>query len=323
MPAPPPPPPIPGRGRVIRVTDERDGDIRPRMYSYWANAFIQDDVAAIVFCSGPRFFRVSLISGNVERLGPLVNYTGETEGWYWSPTGKLYIPNGAQLHRVDPFNPADDEVVLDISATHPGCDLWQAHSSDDGRVHSATVRRIVSDGPYQKFATVAVRNGVTHVIHAVKDLDESQVDRSGEFVLIKEGDDNRIVNLVSGQDVVLADADGALGHSDCGAGVVVGEDNIRGACMWMNLRDVNDRRPLFSTWNMGYVSLRAGVCLHSGDAMLDLVALDGSGLTPVLAHGNRGTDYDDRVKANLDPTGRVACYMSNVYGRRDVFLVVL
>jgi hypothetical protein len=318
--------PLPGpMGRVYQVTDASDGDIRPRMYAYWANAFIRDsDGVAFVFCSGPRFFKVDLVTGRVDRLGQFINYQGETEGWYWSPNGKVYIPHGAQLHRVDPFDPADDEVVLDIAQLHPGCDLWQAHSSDDGRVHSATVRRIVSDGPYQKIGTIVQLPGRIEFFHAEGDLDESQVDRSGRFLCIQENHNNRIVDLeAGGEPRRISDADGALAHLDMGHGFMVGENNQIGACMQRYLPEPSEGRVLFPTWNQGYVSTRGGRCLHSGDTHLNLVALDGSGVTPIIAHGNTGTDYDDRVKANLDPTGRVACYMSNMHGRRDVFLLVL
>jgi hypothetical protein len=83
------------------------------------------------------------------------------------------------------------------------------------------------------------------------------------------------------------------------------------------------RRTLFTTWNMGYVSLRGGRCLHSDATHLSLVDLESGQRTPLVAHGNVGNDYDSRVKANLDPTGRVACYMTNDGRRFDVWLLAL
>lgn len=310
-------------GRVYQVTGPTDGTFHPRFYSYWSNAFIRDG-SAFVFAGHvdgrPRFFRVDLETGGVERLGALVGYGGTAEGWYWDRRGRLMLCDGPRLRRIDPFGRADD-VVLDISDTHPGCRLWQAHSSDDGLVHSATVERITTDGPYQRIGTVASRPGWRTVFPSFGVLDESQVDRSGAYLIIKEDHDNRIITLATGETRTIRNAEGALGHSDCGHGFIVGEDDQIGACVWIDLQDLSDLR-LFSTWNMGYVSVRGDRCLLSDRTHLSLVALDGSGVTPVVAHGMVGEGYDFQVKANLDPTGRIACYMSNQgTGRFDVFLV--
>lgn len=327
-PAPTVPIPAVGAGRVIRVTDERDGELLPRMYSYWSNAVIIG-LHAFVFVGhaggSPKFFDVDLVTGTVVRLGSPLPYLSEGEGWYWNIEGSLYLLEGPRLRIGNPFT-GDDRVVFDISETHPGCRLWQAHSSDDGRVHSATVERIVSDGPYPRLGTVVVYEGRQMFFPGDGALDESQVDRGGEFLIIKEGDDNRIITLRSRETRRLSDADGAVGHSDCGDGFVVGEDNQHGACVLWDLRQPltpGNRRTLFSTWNMGHVSVRGDRCLLSDGTHLSLVALDGSGVTPLLEHGMTGGGYDAQVKANLDPSGRVATYMSNVAGRLDVYLVRL
>lgn len=339
-PAPIPAPPaaaLPGHGRIIRVTDDRDGAIRPRMYSDLANAYVDLALnAVLVFCGtddGPRFFKVDLTSGEVQRLGRCVVYGGETEGWSWDGTRRIHLCEGPRFHRVNPFDQADDQVLFDISedSQFAHCDLWQPHSSDDGQTHSATVRRIVSDGAYPKIGTVVFKRGSQIFFDAHGTLDESQVTRDGRYVVIKEntdgsGDDNRIINLETRETRLLRDLERAVGHSDCGASVVIGEADKPdpGACVLWHLDRLNEGPGLlFLTTNMGYVSYRAGVCLHSGETQLSLVNLNGDGLTPIAAHGSIGSDYDNRVKANLDASGRVACFMSNRDGRRDVFLLVL
>ncbi len=312
-------PPVVSSGpRVIPVTTAEDGSFVPRMYAYWSNAWV-DGQTAVVFAGHEdghaRFFRVTLGSGSVERLGSLVSYTGTTEGWSWDVNGWITLIDGPRLRRVHPFK-GEDRIIFDVTDTHPGCDLWQAHSSSDGTVHSATVRQ-VSAGAYPKIGTIVKRPGAVNYFPAQGVLDESQVSRNGQYVVIKEDDDNRIVTIETGDIRTLRDADGALGHSDCGPDFVVGEDNQIGACVYVDLRTL-ERRTLFSTWNMGYVSVRGGRCLHSSDTHLNLVALDGSGITPLIEHGG-GTDYDSRVKASLSPCGRVATYMAN----NTVYLLVL
>jgi hypothetical protein len=69
--------------------------------------------------------------------------------------------------------------------------------------------------------------------------------------------------------------------------------------------------------------MRAGKCLRSDDQKLSLIALDGSGETSLIEHGMSGRGYDHQVFGNLDPTGRVACFMSNRAGRMDAYLLVL
>lgn len=325
MPQPAPQPPSPevppssgdvGAMRVIQVTDERDGRFAPRMMSDRANAWVSGQLAYVFAGSlatgGPLFFKVDLASGHVDRLGPLVPYGGETEGWYWTLDGRVVLPHGPRLLSVNPRNSADERILIDISDTHPMCDLWQPHSSDDGRTHSATIRRIVDSGRYPYVGTIIQGPHGRRFEAAVGQLDESQVTRDGSHVVIKQnGEDNLIIDLATGDALDLADADGAIGHSDCGPDFIVGEVNRPGPgrCLKLDLRTLQ-YTTLFETNNMGYVSVRDDRCLWSGPTHLALVALDGSGVTPLIEHGG-GTDYDDRVKANLSPCGKVACYMVN------------
>lgn len=323
--------PIPAAGgvRVIRVSDERDGELVNRMYSYWSSAFLIADVAWVFaghIDGRPRFFRVNLSNGISSQTNEAhLEYTGTGEGWYWDAEGWLYLTNGPQLRRVNPFT-AEDILVCDISESHPGCRLWQAHSSDDGQTHSATVQRITDSGAYPNIGTVVTWHGQQDYFPAHGTLDESQITSDGAYLIIKEDDDNRIITLGTRETRLLRDEDGAVGHSDCGPSIVIGEDNIHGACVLWDLRKQlvpENRRTLFSTWGMGHVSVKGGRCLLSDDTHLSLVSLEGSGVVQLHAHGMIGNDYDHQVMGNLDPTGRVACYMSNAAGRMDVYLLVI
>jgi hypothetical protein len=318
-----------GSLRLRRVTDERDGELVPRMYSYWSSAWM-GATCTYVFVghadNHPRFFQVDRATGAVMRFGSLIPYAGTGEGWYWSLDGEVYLCDGPRLRRFNPFT-GEDVIVFDISDSHPGCRLWQAHSSADGETHSATVERITSDGPYVRVGTVVFWKGRQDFYPAHGVLDESQITPDGAFLIIKEDDDNRIINLFTRETRLLRDEARAIGHSDCGPGFVVGEADKPdpGACVMWDLRGplTQERcRILFQTLNMGHVSVRGTTCLLSDQTHISLVPLDGSGVRPLIEHGMVGSDYDHQVQANLDPTGRVACYMTNQGGGRlDVFLL--
>lgn len=323
-----PPPPSVGR-RVIKVTDESDGRLLNRMYAYWSNAWVSGG-SAYVFVghedNHPRFFRVNLSTGAVDRLGSLVPYIGEAEGWYWDEEGWIYLIDGPRFRRFNPFS-GEDRVVYDISSSHPNCVLWQPHSSQGGRTHSATLQRIVSEGSYPKLGTITFHNGQLKFHEAVGDLDESAL--AGKYLVIQEringSDDNRIINLDSNEERRITDHDRAVGHSDCGDGFVVGEADKPdpGACVYVDLNTL-EKRILFLTLNMGHVSVRNGRCLLSGPTHLSLVDLGSGSLTALVEHGMVGSDYDHQVEGNLDPSGQVAAYMSNNGSSRfDLSILVL
>jgi hypothetical protein len=109
--------------------------------------------------------------------------------------------------------------------------IIQPHSSDDDRVHSATVqdaqwRRIgcvVYQAPKQRFRFFAPLSG--HV------FDECHVDKSGRWLMMIEtrADGmrlNRIADLRKGGMTTIEATQGALGHLDMGFGYAVGADTF-------------------------------------------------------------------------------------------------
>src|SRR5436853_130476 len=86
---------------------------------------------------------------SVKKVGPLFSDDrfswSSGEGWYFSAKQPhiLYVSYGPVLYRYDVIAHRF-ETVFDIS-TRPDVfgkerDIWQTHSSDDDRVHSATLR---------------------------------------------------------------------------------------------------------------------------------------------------------------------------------------
>jgi hypothetical protein len=137
--------------------------------------------------------------------------------------------------------------VFDVSSQF-GADkfIWQAHSSNADLVHSATLRRT---GDWASLGCV-VYNELTGLLSyfafnllpfpvteypAEGVYDECQVDKSGRWLLIKDnvdgldGEDNVIVDLLTGTRTTFLDAAGAAGHSDSGFGYMVAQDNWNSA----------------------------------------------------------------------------------------------
>src|SRR5262245_41634262 len=183
-------------------------------------------------------------------------------------------------------------------------------------------------------------------------LDEVQVDKNGQYLVIKTGVSGqgaievRVADLRSAMFTDLTDngPDFAPGHSDNGHGVVIGADN------WTNrvtFRQLATPHTLTSTldfandWTQDYhLSMLANdesrimlSLYESGahtpgvfhDEILQ-VATDGSQAVRRLAHHRAiVSGYEDSPRANISRDGCFIAFTSNwgVSGRRDVFIVSL
>ena len=216
-------------------------------YSYWSNMNNHAGSDTIlVFLglerrkggSGPTLFSFNKSSGETRNLGPLFSpdspYSWSTgEGWYFSGTrpNAVYLNDGPRMLRYD-VRSHSLETVFDVR-DHLGADkyIWQMHSSNDDRVHSATVR---NSSTYAMLGCVAYREDTRKAQYyaARGDFDECQIDKSGRWLLIKQnmdganGEDNLIIDLETGAEQVFLDQDGAAGHSDQGYGYLLAEDNF-------------------------------------------------------------------------------------------------
>ena len=249
--------PSPYNTTGVRLTNETDcggADCVDYIgYSFWRNTnYHVGSNTMLIFVTldrnrggaGPTLFSYNKTTDQVTKVRPLFDpsspFSWATgEGWYWSPTmpTKLYITDavGPKLYRYD-VNTTQLEVVFDVSSQF-GSDkyIWQTHTSNDDKVHSATLRR-TSD--YSTLGCVVYDENTKQFTYApeVGDFDECQVDKSGRWLLIKEnldglyGEDNAIFDLTTGQQTAtLLDQQGAAGHSDNGHGYMIPEDN------WNNL----------------------------------------------------------------------------------------
>jgi len=251
--------PAPYHTEGVRLTSAGDCDagqdcLWPVGYSYWRNInnHAAGDTMYIVLGfdrsrggAGPSLIAYDKLANHVLNLGPLFpaespfSYS-TTEGWYFSATAatRLYtfLPGTPTLRTFDVLSRQFDATpALDLAACprpsvcpNDAAFIFQPHSSDDDRVHSATVQ----NAAFQRLGCVVFDAGrfVYVPIRAGYALDECHVDKSGRWLLILETQadgklDNRVFDVPTGTETALTDVAGALGHLDTGFGYAVGADN--------------------------------------------------------------------------------------------------
>ncbi|MDP1930780.1 MAG: hypothetical protein Q8L60_04925 [Gammaproteobacteria bacterium] len=372
--------PSPYNTQAIRLTNGTDCGgkdcVNYAGYSYWRNMNNHVGMESMLIFMGldrsrggvgPALFELNKSNGALTNLGPLFPKehplswaTGE--GWYFSATlpTKLYLNDGPRIVRFDVIT-GHMQTVADITQKlGAGHMVRQIHSSDNDRVHSGTVRDAAG---YRNLGCMAYEEdiGRYHFFPITVEFDECQVDRSGEWLVIKanldgiNGEDNLIVNLRTGVQRVLRDRDGAAGHSDLGHGYMIAADNWANDANTWKLWDFNQpaqtgKKVYHNTnWNIAapdhvsHTNAKAGVAAQQQYACGSSVNknagthaneifcfnLDGSESTLVVApvmtnlSASGGDDeYARYAKGNLDITGRYFLWTSNLGGSRlDAFIV--
>jgi hypothetical protein len=285
------------------------------------------------------------------------------EGWYFSATlpTALYLNSGSSLLRYDVLT-HQMQTVFD-AAPQFGSDkyIWQVHSSNDDKVHSATLRSSVT---YEMLGCLAYREDTKQFSYFPRngDLDECQIDKSGRWLVIKEnvdglyGEDNVIVDLQTGTQTILLDQNGAAGHSDNGYGYMVYADNwnsLPNAVRVFTFGTDQLQAPLVTNnmdWSVtapahvSHANAKPGTPLGqqyacgSGanrinsnraneilcfrlDTSLDVLVV-APVMTDLNASGGGTDDYSKMPKGNLDPTGQYFIWTTNMGGsRQDAFVV--
>jgi hypothetical protein len=368
--------PAPYNTRGIRLTNAGDCGgsadcVAYAGYSYWRNInnhVGSDTLLAFVGLraskggTGPTLFGYDKVTGETANLGPLFAsnsgfYFASGEGWYFSATRPttLYMNDSSRMLRYDVIA-RTFETVFDAASLAAGVKIWQMHSSNDDRVHSATLK----DSAYADLGCVVYREDTRQLQFYAKrgDFDECQIDASGHWLLIKQnedalyGEDNRIVNLDTGAEQLLLDQNGAAGHSDVGFGNMVQADNwaaLPGTTLLRGFSSLASTTLVYHTtsWatelgHVSYTNARGDVpvaqqyaCASSASATVtarsnEIVCfrLDGSlqvlVVAPVMTDMNAaggGDAYAKLPKANLDVTGQYALWTSNMGGARlDAFI---
>jgi hypothetical protein len=311
-------------------------------YSYWRN--INNHVGSTdmyIFLGtdtnrggvGPVLLRYDKSTDAVQNLGALFDqnspYHWSTgEGWYFSATqpSKLYtfVVGGTQLRRFDIFTrhfdstPAIDLAacprpsICPSSATY----LTQPHSSDDDRVHSASVQ----DSNWQRIGCVVKRPSgfLYYSTPGGMAFDECDIDKSGRWLILLLNRNNgtrinRIVDLQTGKQTTIDGTDGALGHLDSGYGYAVGADNynsLPNATILLKFPVQSSKRPI-------------GPVVHYNKRW-DIVAANH------IAHGNASSapaesQYACGSNASTTPdmADEIVCFSLNAIRNTDGSLDVL
>jgi hypothetical protein len=351
----------------FRITNPSDGELLPRSYSYWRQTNNHAGAGSmLVFAGisgiGPVLFNVDKRNGRVEKIGPLFEGTplrGATgEGMYFSARDPhvIYCALGSRMMRyhvehrtLSPVFDASEHMGRRVA-------LWQMHSSYDDRTHSATVRD-AETGADLGACVFREHGGRFTLIERRGDYDECQIDKSGQWLVIKEnvdgrnGEDNRIIQVDSLAERIFLDEAGAAGHSDNGFGYMVSEDNWHpkaAAVRVWNLSDLgappagmlvyhttewgagvghvshanaHPSLPVAQQW--AWVSNATDKAVPRANEIL-LIPLDGS-LQVIAVAPNlvtlTGNLYDDLPKGNCDLSGEYFVWLGSPNGRRDLFMV--
>jgi hypothetical protein len=245
--------PAPYNTTGVRLTNANDcADAQDCLwyvgYSYWRN--INNHVASAdmyIFLGmdpgrgggGPTLLRYDKRTDDVQNL-PYRASTGE--GWYFSGTHptRLYthLVGSTQLRRYDILSRRFERTpAMDLSfcprpriCPADAAYIIQPHSSDNDRVHSATVQ----NGSWQRTGCVVYEADARRFQYYAPSLgyalDECHVDKSGRWLALLETRSdgsriNRIADLRSRSLTSIPDVQGALGHLDMGFGYAVGADS--------------------------------------------------------------------------------------------------
>jgi len=373
--------PAPYNTRGIRVTTADDCGradcIENVGYSYWRN--INNHVGRndmLIFLgadrwrggAGPTLFSYDKTAEQVTNLGPLFDAGntlswGSVSGWYFSasqPT-KMYVNDGSRMLRFDVLT-KEFQVVYDLSPQFGADrDVWQMYSSNDDRVHSATLQ-VSSTGEYLGCLVYFEDTRQFRFFAKAGEFDECQVDKSGRYLVSFEqldgqyGFDNRFIDLQTGAEerVMNVPGTGSVGHHDMGYGYIVGHDGFNplpNATLTWNLTSWLTRGPIDNrdyNWDLvqvqhiSHTNARPDLpmeqqyaCGSNADrvdyAQNEILCfrLDGSlqqlVVAPVMTNldaSGGGDDYSKAPKGNLDVTGEYFIWTTNLGGNRlDAFIV--
>jgi hypothetical protein len=360
----PPPPPLPAAGgtfvdptfgtTIMRLTDANDGAFNANSYSYWPS-FNKDSTRLWVIAKAGAmlysFHPVNFRASNKRKLfSTLPNgHTPDVNDAIWSSAASdvIFCHDGLKLYSYNVVSQTYT-LIKDFASDLPRGELAQMSMSRDDNTFGFTVRS--TDGKATGYIAWRRSQNTLYGASNMPDMDEVQVDKTGQYVVVKTGHSGagavevQIVNLGTRGVVDLIDGepDYAPGHSDVGHGFVIGGDNWKNRLTYRNLATPHTLYSVFDfpDWSVGsHVSMLAddekwilistfkANDLPSTGAFRDelfQIATDGSKRVRRLAHLHSAyKDYWDQPRANISRDGRFAVFTSNwgATDRRDVFIV--
>ena len=373
--------PAPYLTQAVRITDASDCGGQDCVwsvgYAYWRNSNAHEGSdEMLIFLGlakekggpGPTLFRYNKRTDRITQSGSLfppgsrfANFTGE--GWYFSASNptKLYVNEGPRMMRYDVVS-RQFETVFDVTTSYgANRKIRQMHSSNDDRVHSATLQAM-DTGESLGCVVFLEAKRKFRFYPKIGKFDECDLDRSGRWTVsledigVERDLANRIFDNETGKETRLNGPQGTLGHLDMGYGYMLGSDNhnpLPNATILWHFEPTVSQGPVLHynpNWDLAAIN-------HTthGNARLDLplsgqyacgseasrnsfqneitcVRLDGSHdqlivapvMTDLNGSGGIGSDplYAKQPKGNLDITGTYFIWTTNLGGNRmDAFMV--
>jgi hypothetical protein len=326
-------------------------------YSYWPS-FNVASTRLFVACDGDPvlfdFDRATTTLSNQRPLYASATAAGTTPNWedaIWSSSNpdQLYAHDTVRLWRYDVVTQGH-ELIKDFSGVLGSGHIRQMSKSSDDDVFAFTTQ----DSNWSVTGALAWRASDDQVRVNLDQpgLDEVQIDKTGTYLVVKTGSQGagaievRVVTLQTGaiEDLTDDGPDFAPGHSDNGAGIVVGADNWQNRVTLRQLsapHQVSAVLEMNNDWTQDFhVSMladdesRVNLSFYQTGAHtaglfhneIVQVATDGSQSVRRLAHHHsQFSDYWDSPRANISRDGCFVTFTSNfgTSGRRDVYVLDL
>ncbi len=348
---------------ILRVTDANDGTDNHQSYSYWPSFNKNSTLLYISNVSGtPTLYDFDTLAFSVLNKRALFQSNPLGDG---APNAEDAIWSGTQLNemlchtsqKLYSYNVSTNAYTLihDFSVAYPNIYLQQMSRSINDSVFGFTYKENIN---YTNIGYIDYRASNNHIDTAnMPTLDEVQVDKTGNYLVIKTGNSGagvievEIRNLISGNIDYLTDngPDFSPGHSDNGMSCVVGADNWNNAFTYRTLANPHTFYSVIdynNDWSLGthasmlandeswmLISSFIANTLPTNGIFVDeiyQVATDGSKSVRRLCHTHSdylnqtgGNGYWSMPKANISRDGKYAVFTSN-WGsttNRDVFVL--
>ncbi|MCC6141484.1 MAG: hypothetical protein IT389_12815 [Nitrospira sp.] len=339
---------------ILRLTDGADGNTSTEVqYSYWP-AFNSDatriHVVGLYNATRSVFFSFDknqrLASNKVVLATPPSNgWLMERSDMIWSGTNPDIIYGHNDTHRLWAFNVASQQYQLVKDFTNDmvaGGTIFQMSKSLDDDVFAFTL----TNASAQNVGYLVWRRSANAILYRqmVPNLDEVQLDRSGQFLTIGLTTGNvQIVTLATGASELLVWGVDGFYHHDSGQGTIF-TGGVHQDYVYRSLQTPHSTVSLIpgyatrttqdhhysmladnETWALvsRYSSVGGGV-QAAFDNEIFQVATDGSQrIRRVAHHRSVYQSYNDSPKANISRDGRFVAFTSNwgqPGGRRDVYI---
>lgn len=319
------PNPIGGNMSIVRITRDEQ-NVAPIGMSYWRNInqHAGSDILEVCLSINNELTTFMLDKRSLDVLSERqlgIQHTGEGINYSRKYSDMLYYGMNNEYFKLNTKTGAKELVWISPY------NLWQIHMNYNEDIFSGTLK----DDNWN-----IVGFGVNDRLFPLKfKPDECQIDKSGEWLCIKETRDddklvNRFINIKTEAERIIQAEEGAIGHSDCGWGYILGENsfsNLGGAVDFLDL-NTGARKLVYHTgkWNLGYVSLTNArpntserFLVSSADGRL--LIIDSNGKDKQICDLPITDDYPIRPKANQCPNGEYAVWTDARSGKLEAYIV--